>query len=154
MAQIVRKEKQLHLESEPSTSQTLLPSSASSISSEPMSTKAITNVGLMDFLSQRISQVTNTSNATVDSIVTTRQYLELPTLALNENTISYWIKYPTKELRKIAERYICEVPGTSVPSERIFSKAGQIISAKRSNLKPTTVNAIIFLNQNAWLIEE
>ncbi|XP_018406216.1 PREDICTED: zinc finger BED domain-containing protein 4-like, partial [Cyphomyrmex costatus] len=105
VAQLIRKEKQLHLDSEPSTSQILSPSSVSSISSE--STKATTNVGLMDFLYQRISQVTNTSNATADSIIITRQYLELPTLELNENPISYWIEYPAKELWKIAERYIC-----------------------------------------------
>jgi len=77
----------------------------------------------------------------------------LPTLALDENPILYWKKYSVKELWRIAERYFC-VPATSVPSERIFSKAGQIVSARRSSLKPSTVNSLIFLNQNAWLIEE
>jgi len=147
VAQLIRREKQLHLESEPSTSQT-----PSTSLTESTSTEA-TTVGLMDFLSRRISQTANNSNATADSIIIVRQYLELPMLALDENPILYWKKYSVKELWRIAERYFC-VPATSVPSERIFSKAGQIVSARRSSLKPSTVNSLIFLNQNAWLIEE
>lgn len=147
LAQLIRKEKQLHLESEPSTSQTLSTSSTESTSTEA------TTVGLMDFLSRRISQTANNSNAIADGIIIIRQYLELPTLALNENPILYWKKYSVKELRRIAERYFC-VSATSVPSERIFSKAGQIVSARRSSLKPSNVNSLIFLNQNAWLIEK
>ncbi|XP_011688373.1 PREDICTED: zinc finger BED domain-containing protein 1-like [Wasmannia auropunctata] len=139
VTQLIRRERQLHLENEPSTSQAT-------------SNEATTSVaGLMDFLSQRISQ-TN-PNAIADGIIAIRQYLELPTLELNKNPILYWKKYPVKELQRIAERYFC-VPGTSVPSERIFSKAGQIVSARRSNLKPTNVNLLIFLNQNTWLIEK
>jgi len=147
VAQLIRREKQLHLESEPSTSQT-----PSTSLTESTSTEA-TTVGLMDFLSRRISQTANNSNATADSIIIVRQYLELPTLALDENPILYWKKYSAKELWRIAERYFC-VPATSVPSEKIFSKAGQIVSARRSSLKPSTVNSLIFLNQNAWLIEK
>ena len=37
--------------------------------------------------------------------------------------------------------------GTSVPSERLFSKAGEAIAARRSNIKPKNVDMILFLNK-------
>jgi len=37
--------------------------------------------------------------------------------------------------------------GTSVPSERLFSKADEVVAA-RSNIKPKNVDIILFLNKN------
>ena len=37
---------------------------------------------------------------------------------------------------------------TSVPSERLFSSAGDLISEKRSCLKPKNVNMLLFLHEN------
>ena len=34
------------------------------------------------------------------------------------------------------------VPGTSVPSERLFSNAGEVVAGERSNIKPKTVDTI------------
>ncbi len=44
-------------------------------------------------------------------------------------------------------KYLC-IPATSCAIERVFSKAGEIVSAKRSKLKPKHVNNLIFLNKN------
>ena len=41
-------------------------------------------------------------------------------------------------------KYLC-VPGTTEPSERLFSKAGKVVAAKRSNIKPKNVDMILFL---------
>jgi len=38
--------------------------------------------------------------------------------------------------------------GTSVPSERLFSKAGEVVAARRSNIKPKNVDRILILNKN------
>jgi len=38
--------------------------------------------------------------------------------------------------------------GTSVPSERLFSKAGEVVVARRSNIKPKNVDMILLLNKN------
>jgi hypothetical protein len=39
-------------------------------------------------------------------------------------------------------------PATSVPSERLFSKAGDIVSKKRNALKPHKAERVIFLMEN------
>ena len=63
--------------------------------------------------------------------------------------IMYWFenqkKFPL--LYKLSLKYLC-IPATSCSSERVFSKAGEIVSAKRSRLKPKNVNDLIFLNKN------
>lgn len=38
------------------------------------------------------------------------------------------------------------IPATSVPSESVFSKPGQIVSARRNRLLPDNVDKLIFLN--------
>lgn len=50
-----------------------------------------------------------------------------------------------------AKKILC-APATSVPSERIFSKAGIVVSDRRSRLKAKNVNMLIFINQNDWLL--
>jgi len=40
------------------------------------------------------------------------------------------------------------VPATSVPSERVFSKAGQVLTQRRSRLTTSKVEKIIFIQAN------
>ena len=68
---------------------------------------------------------------------------------LNENPLTWWRsnerEYPL--LARLAKQYLC-VPGTSIASERVFSTAGDIVTAKRSCLTPDHVNELLFLNKN------
>ena len=53
-------------------------------------------------------------------------------------------------IKSLIFKYLC-VPATSVESERVFSKAGQIVSDRRTRLKEGNVNVLLFFNQNFWI---
>lgn len=78
-----------------------------------------------------------------------RQYLSMPHQDLKCNVAEFWNDHKTvlAPLSDIALKYII-IPATSVPAERIFSKAGQILSARRNRLLPKNVDQLIFLNKN------
>jgi zinc finger BED domain-containing protein 1 (E3 SUMO-protein ligase ZBED1) len=50
-------------------------------------------------------------------------------------------------LQGLAFKYLT-IPATSVPSERLFSSAGDIISSKRASLGAELARELIFLNGN------
>lgn len=52
-------------------------------------------------------------------------------------------KFPN--IANLAKKYLCIV-ATSVPCERLFSQAGQVISQKRARLTSNRVNGLLFLN--------
>ena len=47
----------------------------------------------------------------------------------------------------MARKYLC-ITATSVPSEQLFSTAGNIVSDKRSALLPENVEKLLFLHSN------
>ena len=49
-------------------------------------------------------------------------------------------------LAEVSRAILC-VPGSSVPSEKVFSKSGQLLDKKRSSLKGKNVDMLIFLNK-------
>ncbi len=88
-------------------------------------------------------------NPTADAVMEVQAYLQEPLDAKNEDPLKWWESrvpvYP--RLSKLMAKKLCVV-ATSVPSKRIFSKTGQIISEKRSRLKPAKVRSLVFLNAN------
>lgn len=70
-------------------------------------------------------------------------------LEVNKDPLVWWkehqYEYPL--LSHLAKRYLC-IPGISVSSERVFSTAGDNITAQRSAVLPEHVDRILFLNKN------
>jgi hypothetical protein len=72
-------------------------------------------------------------------------YLAEPLDDKKKDILKFWeenkLRFPL--LFELSCKYLC-IPATSCASERVFSKAGEIVNAKRSKLKPKHVNNLIF----------
>jgi mRNA-degrading endonuclease HigB of HigAB toxin-antitoxin module len=90
-----------------------------------------------------------TSDEDIKNVINSEvsQYLNTPVHQLFGNPFKIWntlkLMYPL--LYKIAIKYL-QVTATSVPAERLFSKTGQIMTDKRSRIKPKSLNRLVFLN--------
>lgn len=78
------------------------------------------------------------------------RYRAKDALPLTENAMNWWKsqKNELPVLSILAKRYLC-IPGTSVPAERVFSTAGDIVKAQRSVLRPDHVVQLIFLKKKS-----
>ena len=76
-----------------------------------------------------------------------RRHMENPSIERDEDPLAWWkdVAPSTPRLALIAKD-VLGIPATSVPSERLFSKAGEVISCRRGSLKPKHVDMILFLN--------
>ena len=72
-----------------------------------------------------------------------------PTIHHDQCPLLWWAEnhksYPL--VAEIARRLLA-IPATSVPSERLFSKDGDVITKKRNHLTPTKADHVIFLMEN------
>lgn len=109
---------------------------------------------IWDFFDSKAAEVETQATPLSSAMVIIKQYLDLPLIPRNKNPFDFWETYRTvfPELFELATKYLC-VPATSVPSERVFSKAGQITNERRNRLKGKNLDAIIFLNSNFSLLE-
>lgn len=97
----------------------------------------------------KVSQVRSTLSTGITASLIIRQYLEMPYLNRKQSPLDFWKKNKNTfpELYMLQMKYL-SVPATSVPSERVFSKAGQITNDRRNRLHPKNLDFIIFLNRN------
>ncbi|XP_008189831.1 zinc finger BED domain-containing protein 4-like [Acyrthosiphon pisum] len=74
------------------------------------------------------------------------QYLHRNVIKLNEDPLVEWknteVIYP--KLYNLAMKYLL-IPATSVPSERLFSKAGETVSKTRNRLTGKNLSKLLFL---------
>ncbi|XP_069600377.1 zinc finger BED domain-containing protein 4-like [Ranitomeya imitator] len=98
---------------------------------------------------KKTTESTARRNPSADAILEVRSYLEEPLIQRTLDPLSWWksraLFYP--RLIKVMEGRLCIV-ATSVPSERIFSKTGQIITERRNRISPSKLRHLVFLNAN------
>ncbi|KAH8304833.1 hypothetical protein KR059_011218, partial [Drosophila kikkawai] len=112
---------------------------------------------------------TTVQSLRADSIILLRQHLEKGNQPEKCDPLAYWevklymlsllfFKYSIKQnilfqmstdepFKKISKKFLC-IPASSCESERLFSKAGQMISDRRTRLSPSVVDKLLFLNKN------
>ncbi|XP_036319608.1 zinc finger BED domain-containing protein 4-like [Rhagoletis pomonella] len=81
-------------------------------------------------------------------------YLRATVGRLNENPLEIWADFKQQfpKLFHIAYKHLTIV-ASSVPSERLFSKASQVLNQQRNRLQGKRVNKILFLqslDKNNW----
>lgn len=88
-------------------------------------------------------------NPQAAGIIELDKYFNEPAIGRHENPLAWWDDrqklYP--RLFILAKKRLC-ITASSVPCERLFSKAGNIITDQRSRLKPDKASKVLFLNQN------
>ncbi|XP_025410795.1 zinc finger BED domain-containing protein 1-like [Sipha flava] len=97
----------------------------------------------------RVIAVSGGSNVTVAGILELDRYIAEPLLKRTEDPLVWWnerkLIYP--KLYQLVCRRLCIV-ATSVPCERIFSKAGMVLTERWSRLTIDKVEKLLFLNHN------
>jgi len=98
---------------------------------------------------EQVSSVLGQNNPSVASIIELDKYLSENLLNRQQDPLKWWsdrkLLYP--RLYEMVKRRLC-VPATSVPSERVFSKAGMVLNNKRTRLTTDKVEKIIFIQSN------
>ena len=80
-----------------------------------------------------------------------QRYLALPREGRDCDPLQWWYVHGKASfpLLFLAAKKVLITPGTSVPSERVFSTAGDTISQMRNRLSPANTSMLITLNRNS-----
>lgn len=110
---------------------------------------------LWEDFDREVQQHSKPTNLKASAIVEVDKYLEEPILCRKDVTgmyqdpLRWWHQrrhiYP--KLYQIMKTRLC-IMATSVPCERIFSKAGQTVNEKRERLKTDKISQVLFLSYN------
>ncbi|XP_067211677.1 zinc finger BED domain-containing protein 4-like [Linepithema humile] len=83
-----------------------------------------------------------------------KYYLNQPPIKMDDNPLQYWLINMHSGLKDIALKYL-SIIATSVPSERLFSRAGNIITEDRNRITSEHLQQLLFLNSLSledWLL--
>uniref|UniRef100_A0A3B3CQM1 HAT C-terminal dimerisation domain-containing protein n=1 Tax=Oryzias melastigma TaxID=30732 RepID=A0A3B3CQM1_ORYME len=100
-------------------------------------------------LDDQATMVRTHSNATADATLEVQRYMTDPPLERSEDPLVYWNEHKNiyPHLFSLAKKHLC-IPASSVPFERVFSKAGEVFSRKRNRLSPKAAEKILLLNKD------
>jgi hypothetical protein len=78
-----------------------------------------------------------------------KKYCAIASISLSCSPLDWWrVNAPKFPLLANYARFALGIPATSVSSERVFSTAGDVVRAKRSNLSSSNADKLIFLHHN------
>ena len=106
-------------------------------------------MSIWDEYDSGINKVTRPENKTVASIREVDEYLNEEYVDHQNDPLLWW--HERRHTHPHLYGYILKrfyIVLTSVPCERVFSGAGQIISQRRKLLKPNKVSTLLFLHSN------
>jgi hypothetical protein len=111
-------------------------------------TVTTSNSKIWEVFDKQIKELTAERNPTAASTTELDKYIAGPMLPRTSNPLHWWNdrKALFPRLYPVVKTRVCVV-ATSVACVRIFSKAGQILSEKRSRMKSSKLS-IMFLNAN------
>ena len=102
-------------------------------------------------MEQHNTSANNTGSNLADGILLIKDYNVVPMVKMSIDPLTYWKGKKEEGLLPkmipVVKKFLC-VPATSVPSEQLFSKAGELISAQRNRLGKKMINILLFLNKN------
>lgn len=103
---------------------------------------------IWQFFDQQVQASSLRQLPNVTSLTKVDQYLKLPLITRKEDPLVWWKQngHLFSALSLVAQKHLTGI-ATSVPSERLFSKAGEVISEKRNRIKPKNVDMLLFLNK-------
>ncbi len=79
-----------------------------------------------------------------------KNFFSLPLQPRNSNPLTWWAKEGRRkfpQMYSLAVKYL-SIPATSVPSERVFSAAGEVISKKRNRIGDKNARMLVVLHGN------
>ncbi|XP_066960755.1 zinc finger BED domain-containing protein 4-like [Macrobrachium rosenbergii] len=125
-------------------------SSETSVSTDTVSESPRTqtkSTGIWKILDFTREQAEKERSTRTECHVELRRYSEELTITRDKNPLDWWKtrEHIMSNLSKCAKKYL-GIVATSVPSERLFSQAGLVVSDRRSCLKPENVEMMLFLN--------
>ena len=120
--------------------------SATTDESEPPAKKSL----WQKFDKEAAHQRQKSAPETIGAHVEMRRYFEMPLTVRGQDDPLMWWKENEKLFPGLSReaKKLLGIPATSVPAERLFSKAGELVSAKRSCLGESNIDQLLFLNKN------
>ncbi len=109
-----------------------------------------TSSGLWDSFDAEVKKQGSSTKVQDCSDMDLRNYFSLPCEGRETDPLKWWARegkslFP--RLYLLATKYL-SIPATSVPSERVFSTAGDIISRKRNRIGEEGARMLICLHKN------
>jgi hypothetical protein len=97
-----------------------------------------------------LARMFRNNNTHIDEIAT---YLSMTKIHLDDCPLLWWKNNQTRFpiLSKLARMYLA-IPATSTPTERLFSEAGNVMTVKRTQLAPNTLENLVFCKKNWNLV--